>query len=139
VSDARIVTILFTDLVGSTELTGRLGDAGADRLRRAHFALLREAVAAHRGEEVKTLGDGLMVVFPSAVDATLCASDMQRSVARYNRRPGTTHPLEVRIGLHAGEPVREGDDYHGVAVNIASRLCDAPVIRAAWRTNSDTN
>jgi class 3 adenylate cyclase len=124
-SDARIVTILFTDLVGSTQLGGRLGDVEADKLRRAHFRLLRDSVSAHRGAEVKSLGDGLMVVFASAVDAATCAADMQRSVDRYNRRPSTTDALEVRIGLHAGEPVREGDDYHGVAVNIAKRLCDA--------------
>ena len=124
-SDARIVTILFTDLVGSTQLGGRLGDVEADKLRRAHFRLLRDSVSAHRGAEVKSLGDGLMVVFASAVDAATCAADMQRAVDRYNRRPATTDPLEVRIGLHAGEPVREGDDYHGVAVNVAKRLCDA--------------
>jgi adenylate cyclase len=125
VSDARIVTILFTDLVGSTLLSSRLGDVEADKLRRAHFGLLRDSVASHHGAEVKTLGDGLMVVFASAVDAASCAADMQRAVDRYNRRPATTDVLEVRIGLHAGEPIREGDDYHGVAVNVAKRLCDA--------------
>src|SRR2546423_13022046 len=57
------VTILFTDLVGSTELGAQLGDDAADQLRRSHFGALREAVAAHRGEEVKNLGDGLMVAF----------------------------------------------------------------------------
>ena len=60
-SDARIVTILFTDLVGSTELTDRLGDEAAEQIRRMHFSLLREGVATHGGEEVKNLGDGLMV------------------------------------------------------------------------------
>jgi class 3 adenylate cyclase/tetratricopeptide (TPR) repeat protein len=124
VTDARIVTILFTDLVGSTQLSGRLGDVEADKLRRAHYGLLRDAVTAHRGAEVKSLGDGLMVVFGSAVDAAACAADMQRAVDRHNRRPVSSHMLEVRIGLHAGEPVREGEDYHGVAVNIAKRLCD---------------
>lgn len=124
-SGARIVTILFTDLVGSTELTDRLGDTAAEDIRRAHFGLLREAVQSHGGEEVKNLGDGLMVVFASAVDAVACATDMQRSVDRHNRRPSTTHHLGVRIGLHLGEPIKEQDDYFGGAVNTAKRLCDA--------------
>jgi class 3 adenylate cyclase/tetratricopeptide (TPR) repeat protein len=125
VSDARIVTILFTDLVGSTELIDRLGDAAAEDVRRTHFGLLRDAVRAHGGEEVKNLGDGLMVVFGSAVEAVACAADMQRAVDRHNRRPATRHRLGVRIGLHLGEPIRERDDYFGGAVNVAKRLCDA--------------
>ncbi len=63
------VTLLFTDLVGSTEILDRLGDDAAEALRRRHFAILREAVTAQGGQEVKNLGDGLMVVFRSAVDA----------------------------------------------------------------------
>jgi len=125
VSDARIVTLLFTDLVGSTALTERLGDDVAEGIKRTHFRLLREAVQTHGGEEVKNLGDGLMVVFNSAVEAVACAVEMQRGVERYNRRPATTQPLGVRIGLHLGEPIREQDDYFGGAVNVAKRLCDA--------------
>ncbi len=124
-SGGRIVTILFTDLVGSTELTDRLGDEAAETIRRTHFAVLREAVAAHGGEEVKNLGDGIMVIFESAVGAVACAVEMQRAVERHNRRPSTLHRLGVRIGLHLGEPIRDEDDYFGGAVNTAKRLCDA--------------
>jgi class 3 adenylate cyclase/tetratricopeptide (TPR) repeat protein len=123
VSDARIVIFLFTDIVGSTELYDRLGDETAEALRRTHFRLLRDAVSAHGGNEVKNVGDGLMVVFPSAVDATNCAIAMQQTVDRYNRRPQMM-PLEVRIGLHAGEPIHDEEDYFGASVNVAKRLCD---------------
>jgi len=119
---AGTVTLLFTDLVDSTGVLQRLGEEGAEQFRRAHFRLLREAVAAHAGQEVKNLGDGLMVAFGSALDATRCAIAMQQAVERRNRRGG--EPLAVRIGLHVGEPIREEEDYFGTPVVIAKRLCD---------------
>jgi DNA-binding SARP family transcriptional activator len=117
------VTLLFTDQVGSTETLQRLGDEEGERLRRAHFGLLREAAALHSGEEVKNLGDGLMVAFVSAVDAVVCAITMQQAV----HRARTTGELEfaVRIGLNVGEPIRDEGDYFGTPVVIAKRLCDA--------------
>jgi DNA-binding SARP family transcriptional activator len=121
---AGTVTLLFTDLVGSTELLQRIGDDEAERLRRLHFGLLRDVLAARGGHEVKSLGDGLMVVFGSAVGAVGCAVAMQQAVLRHNRRqPGMR--LGVRIGLHVGDPIRDEDDYFGTAVVIARRLCDA--------------
>src|SRR5207253_3565698 len=69
VNGAGVVALLFTDLVGSTELLDRLGDDAAEVLRRTHFRLLRDATTAYGGEEVKSLGDGLMVVFPATQDA----------------------------------------------------------------------
>jgi DNA-binding SARP family transcriptional activator len=118
-----VVTFLFTDLVGSTELLDRLGDDDAEALRRTYFSLLRRAVSDAGGEEVKNLGDGLMVVFTSAIDAVRCAIAIQESIAEHNR---ATPPasLAVRVGLHAGEPVRHEDDFFGTAVVIAKRLCD---------------
>jgi len=118
------VTLLFTDLVGSTELLGRIGDEAAEGVRRAHFRLLRDAVIARGGHEVKNLGDGLMVAFPSAADAVRCAVEMQQTVDRHNLRAGQV-PLAVRVGLHVGEPVRDEDDYFGTPVVIAQRLCNA--------------
>jgi class 3 adenylate cyclase len=115
---AGTVTLMFTDLVGSTELLGRLGEDGAATLRRRHFAALREAIAAADGREVKSLGDGLMVAFDSAADAVACARDIQR------RATVGDDPLGVRVGLHAGEPDREEEDYFGTPVVVASRLCD---------------
>jgi class 3 adenylate cyclase/DNA-binding SARP family transcriptional activator/tetratricopeptide (TPR) repeat protein len=117
------VTLLFTDQVGSTETLQRLGDEEGERLRRAHFGLLREAAGMHGGEEVKNLGDGLMVAFVSAVDAVVCAITMQQAVDRAR----TTGELAfaVRIGLNVGEPIRDEGDYFGTPVVIAKRLCDA--------------
>jgi class 3 adenylate cyclase len=113
------VTILFTDVVGSTDLLDRLGDDAAHRLRRRHFALLRRAIRDHDGREVKSLGDGLMVVFGTAQDAVACALAMQRAVA------SGEDPLELRIGIASGKTLREDDDYFGRPVIVAQRLCDA--------------
>ena len=115
-----LVTILFTDLVGSTELLSRAGDEGAQRIFRAHRRLLTEAVAAHGGHEVKWLGDGLMVAFPSASDAIGCAVAMQQA----SRGPVEGEELAIRVGLNAGEALREVDDYFGTPVVVARRLCD---------------
>jgi len=115
---AGTVTLLFTDLVGSTELLGRLGEAAAAEHRRRHFAALREAITEAGGSEVKNLGDGLMVAFSSAAAAVCCAQEMQRSVAAQGEATA------LRIGLHAGEPAREDEDYFGTPVVVASRLCD---------------
>ena len=112
------VTLLFTDLVGSTELLGRLGEDGAAGLRRRHFGALREAVARAGGREVKSLGDGLMVVFESATAAVRCAQAMQQQAASSGDEIG------LRVGLHAGEPSEEEDDYFGTPVVVARRLCD---------------
>jgi class 3 adenylate cyclase len=113
------VAILFTDVVGSTELLDRLGDVAAHHLRRRHFALLRRVIGDHGGREVKSLGDGLMVAFAATADAVACALAMQRAVA------AGEHPLELRIGIAAGETVREDGDYFGRPVIVARRLCDA--------------
>jgi class 3 adenylate cyclase len=113
------VAVLFTDMEGSTRLIERLGDAEAHGLVRRQFALLRAAVAEHHGREVKSLGDGLMVVFAAVGDAVACAAQMQAAVSREEQALG------LRIGIHAGEPVRDGNDYFGTPVVIARRLCDA--------------
>ncbi|MDQ3659873.1 MAG: adenylate/guanylate cyclase domain-containing protein [Actinomycetota bacterium] len=117
------VTLLFTDLVGSSELIQRLGDDAADRVRRRYFSLLRNSVQYCGGDEVKSLGDGLMVVFPSAVDAVSCAVAMQQSIHEHNSEH-EDEGLRLRVGLHAGEPVREGDDFFGQSVVVAKRICD---------------
>ena len=113
---AGVVTFLFTDIVGSTALIDQLGDDAADDVRREHFDVLRRAVAESGGQEVKNLGDGLMVSFVSPVAALSCATAMQRAVAGSG--------LELRVGLHAGEPALEGGDYFGTPVVVAKRLCD---------------
>ena len=122
-SAGAVVTLLFTDLVGSTELLGQLGDDEAERLRRVHFGLLRDVAIAHSGQEVKNLGDGLMVAFSSAVNAVSCAIGIQQAVHRHNARHGDDR-LRVRVGLNIGEPIRDEGDYFGTPVVVAKRLCD---------------
>lgn len=119
-----VVALLFTDLVGSTELLGRLGEDAAEDLRRVHFGLLRAQLAAAGGREVKTLGDGLMAVFASPLEALGCAAAMQQAMAGHNEADPQRR-LAIRIGIHAGEPVQDEGDFHGSAVVVARRLCDA--------------
>ena len=117
----EIATILFTDVVGSTELSQHLMAEAADEVRREHFSILRQALAEAGGTEVKNLGDGLMVVFGSASAALACAVAMQQGVDRDNR--GREHPVGLRVGLSGGEVSRENDDYFGDPVIEAARLC----------------
>jgi class 3 adenylate cyclase/tetratricopeptide (TPR) repeat protein len=123
-SDAEIATLLFTDLVRSTELYERLGDEAGERVRYGHFSLLREAVRARGGREVKSLGDGLMAVFDSTVEALGCAVAIQEAVARHSEEHDSP-PLQVRVGLHVGEVIRDEGDYFGTPVVVAERLCGA--------------
>ena len=115
------ITVLFTDLVGSTEMASALTPEGADHLRREHFATLRRALVPTGGTEVKNLGDGLMVVFPSTTAALSCAVAMVQAVDRGNAT--AERPLGLRIGLSGGEATRESDDFFGDPVVEAARLC----------------
>ncbi len=110
------VTVVFTDVVGSTALTGRVGDEHARSLMREVEALVREQLGRHRGTEVKGTGDGQMLAFTSARRAVLCALDIQRALRGRPSGPA------LRIGLHTGEVVREEADLFGVAVNAAARI-----------------
>lgn len=116
-------SVLFTDLVDSTATASRLGPDRSEELRSTHFSLLREAIAATGGTEVKNLGDGLMVVFASPSRALACAVAMQQAVDRHNRR--APEPLRIRVGLSVGEAVEEDGDYFGEPVVEAARLCAA--------------
>jgi class 3 adenylate cyclase/tetratricopeptide (TPR) repeat protein len=115
------VAILFTDLVGSTDLAQHWSPDVGDEIRRGHFSLLRQAIAGAGGTEVKNLGDGLMVVFSSASASISCAVAMQQAVERDNR--GRGHQLGLRIGVSGGEVTREDADYFGDPVIEAARLC----------------
>jgi class 3 adenylate cyclase len=118
----ELASILMTDLVGSTALGSRVGPVRADELRREHFGLLRKAVEASQGREVKNTGDGLMVAFASSSAAVGCAVRMQQLLERRNRF--TDETLHVRIGIGAGEATVEEGDYFGMPAIEASRLCD---------------
>ena len=119
-----LITILFTDLVGSTELASDVGDVAADELRRDHFASLREAVVATGGTEVKTIGDALMVSYPGAADALAGAATMQRAVERHNRRLADGR-ISMRVGISVGDASFEDGDWFGTPVVEAARLCAA--------------
>jgi len=116
-----LVTILFTDVEGSTALTERLGDAKAREVLRNHERIVREALRAHGGAEVKAMGDGFMASFSSATRALECAIAMQRAFAAHDDEHPET-PIRVRIGLNAGEPIAEDEDLFGTAVNVAARI-----------------
>jgi class 3 adenylate cyclase len=114
--------IMFTDIVGSAEMTTRLGDVIAAEFVRAHDSLLRRSLAKHNGREVKHLGDGIMACFDSALAAVDCSRMMQKLFNQFNL--SSDNPIHIRIGLHSGEPVEDNNDLFGTAVQIASRLCD---------------
>ena len=116
------LAILFTDVVGSTELSHQQSPEEGDEVRRRHYAILRRAVLEADGKEVKNLGDGLMVVFGSASAALGCAVAMQQGVDLDNREP--LHPVVgLRVGLSCGEVNPDDNDYFGDPVIEAARLC----------------
>ena len=115
------VAILFTDIVGSTELSQRLSAEAADDVRRGHFSVLRQAIADTGGVEVKNLGDGVMVVFATASSALECGVAMQQLVEQSNRTGAES--IGLRVGISGGEVDREDDDYFGDPVVEAARLC----------------
>jgi class 3 adenylate cyclase/tetratricopeptide (TPR) repeat protein len=115
------ITVLFTDLVGSTEISYAISPEASDQLLQAHFSLLRRAIAGSGGAEVKGLGDGVMAVFRSTSAALSCAVAMQQAVHRDN--VGASHQLGLRIGLSGGEATFESNDYYGDPVIEAARLC----------------
>jgi class 3 adenylate cyclase/tetratricopeptide (TPR) repeat protein/DNA polymerase III delta prime subunit len=121
VASTQTVTVLFTDVVGSTELASRLGPEEADRVRQSHFSMLRQGLAATEGTEVKNLGDGLMAVFGSPSGAVAAAVAMQQAVEQDNRR--TTEPVGLRVAMSCGEATVEDNDYFGDPVVEAARVC----------------
>jgi class 3 adenylate cyclase/pimeloyl-ACP methyl ester carboxylesterase len=115
-----LVTILFTDIEGSTALTQRLGDVKARELFREHERITRDALRQFGGSEVKSMGDGFMASFVSATQALQCAIAMERDFAAHN--VGSDSQLNIRIGLNTGEPIAEAQDLFGTAVITAARI-----------------
>ena len=115
--------IMFTDIVGSTELTSRLGDARAQAVLRAHDTIIRNVIGQHGGTEVKHTGDGIMASFTSAPGSVEAAVAIQRQM--HERNDTVPDPLHIRIGISAGEPVTEAGDLFGAAVQLAARVCSA--------------
>lgn len=115
-------TLMFTDMANSTAMTETLGDDAALELLDKHHEKVRSALANNNGREVKTIGDGFLASFVSVESAVRCASDIQRALDRHNAVAGA-FPIQVRIGLGAGEPVVREDDLFGSVVNQTARIC----------------
>jgi class 3 adenylate cyclase len=120
--DSGTRTILFTDIVGSTDMTQNMGDEMAMTLLEVHDRIVREAVAANGGREVKHTGDGIMAAFVSAASAIRGAMSIQQQLATH-RKDHPDQPLRVRIGMASGEPIEHHNDLFGSAVQLAARLC----------------
>ena len=118
-----VVVVMFTDLVGSTKMTQELGDLGAQQVVRTHNAIVRNALAAYHGREVKHTGDGIMAVFSNAANAVASTMVIQQELAKHNGTQGNV-PVKVRIGLNAGAAVQEEDDFFGTTVQLSARVCD---------------
>ena len=113
-------TIMITDIVGSTSMLERLGDVAAKELVMSLDGQIADHVARSSGRRVDHTGDGVLSSFASAADAIACSIALQRSVAMREDDP---EPVAIRVGLAAGEPIREGDRLFGAAVNLAARMC----------------
>ncbi len=117
-----IMTIFFTDMVGSTDMTQEKGDFAAQEIVRRHNAIVRSALAEYGGQEIKHTGDGIMASCPTAPSALLACIAIQRGIASFNAT-NPPIPLEVRIGLNSGEPIVEENDLFGATVQLAARVC----------------
>lgn len=126
-----MVTILFTDMIGSTDMTHTMGDAAAQDVIRAHNTIVRTALSQHRGKEVKHTGDGIMASFDDAVDAVRASIQIQRAIKAHNQK-WTKQPLHLRIGMNTGEPIIEENDYFGATVQVAARVCAAAGMDQIW-------
>jgi class 3 adenylate cyclase len=122
VGSVETVTILITDLVGSTGLESRIGPAAAEELRHEHFGLLREVIGEAGGRELKNTGDGLMAAFGSAAATVSCAVSVQQRFERRNR--SAAEQLPIKVGVSAGDASAVEGDYFGMPVIEAARLCD---------------
>jgi class 3 adenylate cyclase len=114
------VTILFSDIEGSTEINERMGDHRWMEVLREHNTIVRDAVRLHGGFEVKSAGDGFMIVFAQPRSGVECAVAIQRALAARIEDGG--EPIRVRMGLHTGEAIRERDDFFGRNVVVAARI-----------------
>lgn len=116
------VTVVFTDIIGSTEFTQRHGDKIQMELVQAHDRIVRQAVEDHHGRWVKHTGDGGMLAFDKAIDAVRAAAQMQNEVRVHNSIMPHL-PLHLRVGLSSGQPIKAGEDLFGSTVQLAARVC----------------
>ena len=117
----RLAAIMFTDMVGYSAISQR-NEALALELLDEHRGLLRKSFARHGGHEIEAVGDGFFVEFPSALAAAHCAAEIQRLLHERNLAQPPERQILLRIGLHLGDVVAQGDRVHGDGVNIAARI-----------------
>ncbi|MBT3764694.1 MAG: adenylate/guanylate cyclase domain-containing protein, partial [Rhodospirillales bacterium] len=117
------VSVLFTDIAGSTAMTQDLGDAGAQEVVRAHNRIVREALSKFEGNEIKHTGDGIMASFNNASQSVEAASQMQVDTIAYTEA-NPELPLHLKIGINAGEPIAEDNDLFGTTVQLSARITD---------------
>ena len=122
-TSAGTVSVMFTDIVGSTDMTQTHGDAAAQEVVRTHNRIVRSALTSFQGREVKHTGDGIMASFANTANAVEAAISIQQKVAADNATNPTV-PLGVKIGINAGEPIVEDDDLFGTTVQLAARIVD---------------
>ena len=115
------VTIMFTDMEGSTNLLSTRGFTESHEIMKAYETIIDEKVAEHAGRRIKGLGDGLMVSFGSSRHGVECALEIQKAIAEYSKQ-NPERKIRIRIGINTGEVVEEAGDIFGAAVNVAARV-----------------
>jgi adenylate cyclase len=118
----RLAAILAADVAGYSRLMGAEEEGALERLKALRGELIDPKIAKHHGRLVKTTGDGLLMEFPSVVDAVRCAVEVQQAMPEWNTGAGTDKRIELRIGINLGDVIVEGDDLYGDGVNIAARI-----------------
>lgn len=118
------IAVMFTDIVGSTDMTVTLGDHAAQHLVRTHNKIVRSALTNYFGKEIKHTGDGIMASFNDVTKAVAAGIDIQRRIEG-NNRAAPDQPLHLRIGINCGEAIAEDNDLFGVTVQLSARLCAA--------------
>jgi len=120
--ERKLSAVLAADVAGYSRLVGIDEEGTLAQLRSIRLELIDPAIAVHRGRIIKTTGDGILVEFPSVVDAVRCALAVQRSMAERNAEIAADRLIALRIGIHLGDVVVDGADLLGDGVNIAARL-----------------
>jgi adenylate cyclase len=120
--ERRLAAILAADVAGYSRLMGQDETGTLTRLRGHRHELIDPEIAEHKGRIVKTTGDGILIEFPSVVEAVTCAVAIQRGMGERNAEIPADQRIEFRIGINLGDVIVEGDDLYGDGVNIAARL-----------------
>jgi adenylate cyclase len=120
--ERRLAAILAADVAGYSRLMGADEDGTLELLKAHRRELVDPKINQHRGRIVKTTGDGMLVEFPSVVDAVRCAVELQRAMLNRNAKTAEDKRITFRIGINLGDVIIDGDDIHGDGVNIAARL-----------------